>query len=209
MLWIIGLGVFVSAVLHIHADYSNRRVRSYIFKPLTTLLIILFAYLQIIEVSILYRNLILAGLVFSLAGDIFLMLPGDKFIAGLASFLVAHIFYIAAFVSVSGWHLSILYLLPILLYGGILLKTLLPHTGSQSMPVIVYAFALLLLLWQTLGRSGFSPTHSALIALVGTLFFVASDSILAINRFAKKFGFAQLAVMGTYYLAQFLIAASI
>src|SRR5512133_4105571 len=40
---------------------------------------------------------LLAALVASLAGDVFLMLPGNYFIPGLASFLVAHLFYIALF----------------------------------------------------------------------------------------------------------------
>ena len=44
-----------------------------------------------------YAGFILAGLVFSLAGDVFLMLPSDQFMAGLVSFLIAHLFYIAAF----------------------------------------------------------------------------------------------------------------
>ncbi|NIW49240.1 MAG: lysoplasmalogenase, partial [Gammaproteobacteria bacterium] len=36
----------------------------------------------------------LIGLALSLAGDIFLMLPDEKFIAGLVSFLLAHLAYI-------------------------------------------------------------------------------------------------------------------
>jgi uncharacterized membrane protein YhhN len=34
------------------------------------------------------------GLIFSLAGDVFLMLPKEQFIAGLVSFLLAHVAYI-------------------------------------------------------------------------------------------------------------------
>ena len=35
-----------------------------------------------------------AGLIFSLAGDIFLMLPKERFVAGLVAFLLAHLAYI-------------------------------------------------------------------------------------------------------------------
>ncbi len=50
----------------------------------------------------------LAGaLVASLAGDVFLMLPGGQwFIPGLASFLVAHLFYIALFRARQAWFAS-------------------------------------------------------------------------------------------------------
>ena len=49
------------------------------------------------------RALLLGALLFSLGGDVFLMLPGDYFIPGLASFLVAHVFYIALFRQGAGW----------------------------------------------------------------------------------------------------------
>src|SRR5207248_7365578 len=39
------------------------------------------------------------ALVFSLAGDVFLMLPRDLFVAGLASFLVGHVAYVVGLVA--------------------------------------------------------------------------------------------------------------
>ena len=44
-----------------------------------------------------YRTLIGAGLVLSMAGDLFM--DADRFLEGLSAFLVAHIFYIVAFSS--------------------------------------------------------------------------------------------------------------
>ncbi len=43
-----------------------------------------------------WRYYVMAALVFSWAGDVFLI-SGDWFIAGLVSFLVAHVFYIIAY----------------------------------------------------------------------------------------------------------------
>ncbi len=70
----------------------------YVLKPLTTLLIAGIAFVIPVPVSDTYRWLVILGLLLSLAGDVFLMLPDDRyFIFGLASFLVAHLFYIGAY----------------------------------------------------------------------------------------------------------------
>ena len=49
-----------------------------------------------------FQHLLVTGLAFSLAGDVFLMLKG-YFIPGLASFLVAHLCYIALFRQGQRW----------------------------------------------------------------------------------------------------------
>ena len=69
----------------------------FIVKPAITLAIIVVALSADPIVSGRYRALILVGLVCSLAGDVLLMLPGDRFVPGLASFLVANLLYIATF----------------------------------------------------------------------------------------------------------------
>jgi uncharacterized membrane protein YhhN len=40
------------------------------------------------------RTWFVVALALSLAGDVFLMLPSDRFVAGLASFLLAHVAYV-------------------------------------------------------------------------------------------------------------------
>lgn len=69
----------------------------YIGKPLTTLLILWLALSAQPAVDARYRRAVLAGLVLSLIGDVFLMLPGDRFVLGLVAFLLAHVCYIVAF----------------------------------------------------------------------------------------------------------------
>src|SRR6185503_13370199 len=93
---VLSILAFASAVLAILSAYQKRRLTHYLFKPLTVVLIMLIAFQSKHTTSPFYRQAIIAGLIFSLAGDIFLMLP-DRFIPGLVSFLFAHVFYIAAF----------------------------------------------------------------------------------------------------------------
>ena len=67
----------------------------YLLKPLTTLLIA-WSVWRIASSVPRYRTWLLVGLVLSTLGDVFLMLPVDAFVPGLASFLLAHLAYLLA-----------------------------------------------------------------------------------------------------------------
>ena len=199
---------FVSAVLTILASYQKRRLTLYLFKPLTILFIIVIAVQPKHPVSAFYGYAILAGLVLSLVGDIFLMLPDEQFVAGLVSFLAAHICYIAAFMSESGRALSGLDLIPFLLYGALMLSVLWPHLGKLRAPVIVYMIAILLMGWAAASRWLIAGQEGSRLAFLGAILFIISDSALAIDRFKGRFRSAQLLILSTYFTAQWLIALS-
>ena len=65
----------------------------YVFKPLTLVLLTATA-LALDPDDPTVRTWFVVALVMSLAGDIFLMLPGDLFVPGLGSFLLAHVAYV-------------------------------------------------------------------------------------------------------------------
>jgi uncharacterized membrane protein YhhN len=148
-------------------------------------------------------------LLFSLAGDIFLMLPGDHFIAGWGAFLLAHLAYIAAFVTDGGPFWSPWLLLAGLVYGVVFLRYLWPYLGRLKAPVVIYMVIILIMVWQAAGRIEQGAGLSAWLAFTGAILFVASDSLLTVNRFAKPFASARLIYMSAYYLAQWLIALSV
>jgi uncharacterized membrane protein YhhN len=199
---------YVSAFLAILAVYQNRRLTHYLFKPLTIVFIILIALQLKYPISSLYRYMILAGLLLSLAGDIFLMLPRDYFIQGLASFLIAHLFYIAAFLHESGRSLSLWGAIPFLIYGGLMLRVLWPYLGKMRLPVMLYMLAILLMGWTALSRWMLTGQPGSLLAMFGALAFIASDSLLALDKFKGRFRSAQFLILSTYFTAQWLIALS-
>lgn len=195
----------VSAALHIRAEYSGERRAVYIFKPLVMIFIIMIA---LEAMPSLYRHLILAGLLFSLMGDIFLMLPQDRFVPGLFSFLIAHLFYIAAFTLDGARRASLLTALVLLLYGILMLALLLPHLGKMKAPVIVYMLVILLMVWQASNRCLSSEIMGSGLAFAGAALFAVSDSILALNRFRKAWRSAQFLILASYFAAQWLLALS-
>lgn len=200
--------IVVSGFLTISAERNGLRLALYIFKPLTVLLITLLALQAKYPVSNFYRRAIVIGLLFSLLGDIFLMLPRDRFLYGLVSFAVAHIFYIAAFAHESGWAISVWSAIPLLLYGALMLKVLSKHLGKLRVPVIIYMLVILMMGCLAVSRWIVTAEAGSALAASGALFFIASDSLLAVDRFKGNLRHSHVLILGTYFIAQWLIALS-
>jgi uncharacterized membrane protein YhhN len=196
-----------SAALHIRAEFRGPRSQVYAFKPLTTGCLLAIALVGE-PIDPLYRNLIVIGLAFSLSGDVFLMLPSDRFLAGLVSFFAAHLCYIAAFLSTTGPHASPAILIPWLVAGAGFVAALGPHFGALWAPAVLYVLAIAAMGWQATEQWYAARQDWAVYALVGAVLFVVSDSALALNRFRRPFRAAPLVILSTYYTAQYLIALS-
>jgi uncharacterized membrane protein YhhN len=199
----------VSAVLHIRAELRGPQWRIYLCKPLTTTAILGIAWLAPDPAVGGYRELVLAGLAFSLAGDVFLMLPGDYFRSGLTSFLVAHLLYIAAFSEAVGFGAAPLAALPVAVITGVLLRLLWPHLHSERWPVVVYIAVIATMGWQATSQWLGAPSLWAAYAFFGAASFMLSDSALAFNRFRGAFASSPIVILSSYYLAQWLIALSV
>ena len=160
--------------------------------------------------SSLYRRWISLGLLCSLLGDILLDWPGDLFVFGLGAFLLAHLAYLRAYLSdckQPAW-LSLLFALAT---GGTMFAILASaHLGPLLIPMACYASAISAMLWRALARLGQPglPSTSTRLAAAGAVLFVLSDSLIGINRFVAPFAAAPLAIMLSYWLGQWAIAAS-
>jgi uncharacterized membrane protein YhhN len=165
-----------------------------------------------------YAYSVALGMLFSSIGDIMLELDNlnpskEKFIFGLLSFLVAHVLYIGAFMlsnlsfSQAPW---VLMLVGAYYFG--IMYVLLPNMEKDLVvPVMVYGGAISTMLFLSIMRffsTSSCRTGSRVCSLVGSLFFVVSDSILAINKFSYPFPEAHTIIMITYYLGQTFIGAS-
>jgi uncharacterized membrane protein YhhN len=137
------------------------------------------------------------------------MLPRDRFLPGLASFLGAHIAYIVAFTSGVPRGTAPMLLLPLLAIAVPLLWLLWPSLGTLRLPVLLYTATILLMVWAAWARRWTVPSPGALLAAVGATSFLASDSLLALNRFWRPLPMAQALIMITYLAAQTLIALSV
>ena len=128
---------------------------------------------------------------------------------GLASFLLAHLAYLVAFTSDIPTGASPALLLPLLAGVILLLRLLWPGLGRLRLPVLLYTATILLMVWQAWGRSQLHPGPGSALAAAGATLFMASDALLALNRFRRPFRNAQVMVMTSYVAAQALIALSV
>ena len=199
----------MSAAMHIRAEYHGPRSHVYLFKPMTMLLILLTAMSGLRAHASVRGSAIIAGLVFCLVGDVFLMLPSDRFVAGLASFLVGHLAYTVAFTAGLGFSFSVRSLVPLAIYGAAIYMLLAPHLGKMRLPVLAYVVVILLMGWQAWERWNRVGASGDLLALLGALLFIFSDSVLALDRFRAKFKTARLLSLTSYFCAQWLIASSL
>ncbi len=155
------------------------------------------------------------GLVFSLLGDVLLMLPARFFLAGMGAFLVTQVAYIVGFNHLPmefRWEI----LLPVaaaagafaFLMGRVRAGLRRRRESGLLVPIGVYAVVLSLMMLSalaTLFRPGWDPQAALVVSLGGVLFFL-SDATLAYHQFVARVPRGDLLVMVTYHLAQLFIA---
>jgi len=164
------------------------------------------------------KRLLLNALIFCWIGDVILMFVDSSelyFILGLVSFLIAHILFIILFIKQeteanyqkNGWFWFAVLL--VLIYLGSMLSFLFPTLGDMKIPVTVYAATISIMLIMAIkGYFSWKKTMNSLI-LIGAIFFVTSDSFLAVNKFYNPIPSAHFLTMFTYIVAQYCITIGI
>lgn len=209
---------FVCAIADWFAVARDAKRPEYIFKPATLLGVIALTVVILQTRHDAWQGQwFLVGFVFSLLGDIFLMLPNPRwFMFGLGAFLLAHVCYIVGLNPSAPPALALALLIPCGLVIGFFERRVIQslraaHHSSLTVPVIAYGLAMLLMVfsaWATLFRAEWNDTRRACV-IVGATLFLVSDAMLAWNRFVKPFAAAKLAVIVTYHLGQIALALSL
>jgi len=138
---------------------------------------------------------LIAALVFSLLGDVYLMLPAELFLAGLGAFLFGHVAYVAAFdvplLSRALWFVAVA-----ILSSPLALRILRSVDDTAMRGAVTCYMAVISLMVASAIASG-SPA-----AIAGSLLFFVSDAMIAWNRFVQPFGWARVGIIVTYHLGQ-------
>jgi uncharacterized membrane protein YhhN len=208
LLW---LALIVAVVDWVAVQKRNKPVE-YIAKPGVMVVLLIWLWqASAFQGALLWFGL---GLLFSMAGDIFLMLPREQFIPGLISFLLAHLAYLRGF-NQSAPPINLVSVLLVLLVGitSMQLYRRLAgglHASGQAdlkIPVLAYSALISLMLISAL-LSLVRPEWAegpALVASSGALLFFLSDSFLGWNKFVAPLSYGHLRVIVTYHLGQILI----
>jgi len=206
----LALGLLVATAAVTVADWvavvTSRRRLEYVLKPAVMVGLIALA-VAIQPVSSTERAFFVVALVLGLASDVFLMLPRDMFLAGLAAALVEHIAYIAGFRArdlAAAW-LAVAVAIALVSVAAFLppiVRALRRGHPRLLWPVIAYVAVFVVMV------AGAGGTGS-LVALAGALLFFYSDAILAWNRFVRPLPYGRIVNMVPYHIGEALLVLSL
>lgn len=161
-------------------------------------------------------NAAILALILSCCGDILLLFDNQSyFIGGLIAFLLAHICYIIIFLSDIKFNglfknkFKFIFILITIIYIISFYLTIRENLGAMKTPVIAYIVIISCMVIAAAMRESFVNNASFLWILFGAIFFVISDSLLAVIKFVTPFQWANTLVMIFYMLAQLSIVKGI
>ena len=201
-------------LLLLDASLSHLDLGSYRYATKPLIMISLLAYF-ISKKAHISKKIYLWGvfaIIASWAGDVFLMFQeynGLFFIAGLGTFLMAHIGYTAIFLSQKGAKKNLIQFVLLANYALIMGYLILPKAGDLKIPVIGYIIAISAMAYTAQIRKGSVSKASYISGILGARLFLASDSLLALSMFLDHFPKVDFLVMLSYGLAQACIVYSL
>lgn len=190
---------FVVAALDWFAVVRSIRPLEYVCKPLTAVLFLLCAIaLEPIDGSA--RAWMIAALVFCVAGDVFLMLPRDAFVPGLASFAGAQILFTVSFAmsGLTSWRL-VVGVAVVLAGSGLLARRFIGalHRAGESalvVPIVIYMTVISAMVVSAIAAG-------AHVAILGAVLFLTSDALIAEHRFVRQRRWQPVTIIVTYHMA--------
>ncbi len=196
----------LAAIVDWRAVAARNRRLEYVAKPAVMVALIAAAMLSDAS-SATVRTWFVVALAFSLAGDVFLMLEREQFLAGLASFLMGHLAYVAGMVAGG---LTVAWLGAGTLVAIAAVATIGRRIGSAvatrdarlTLPVGTYIIVISVMLAAAVG-TGNTP------AVTGAALFYLSDALLGWNRFVAPLPRGRLAVIVPYHVGQALLVLAI
>lgn len=210
---ILHLILIIIVVIELIGRFTDNIRLEYPVKPL--IMIWMAVYFLLFSQKKSFTIPVLLAFFFSWLGDNFLMLSDRNelfFFAGVGGFFLAQLTYIYIYTRYSEENKKgylgrkPLLIIFFLLYVGGIYYILFPGLEGMMKPVIlVYALSLMGMSMMALNRRGRVNPHSFRFVFFGSLLFLLSDSMIAINKFTHEFTLAGFWIMLSYIAAQYLI----
>ncbi|EDP95005.1 lysoplasmalogenase [Kordia algicida OT-1] len=182
-------------------------------KPLITILLAIFFYINSGEMKLRHRINILGALVFLCVGDIVLLetMPFYSFILGLVSFLIAMLLYSLYLYKQTRYDIDRLipYLAISLLISLSLIYLMYDKLDSMLIPVIMYMATVLNLLKLAYLRYKNVNLKSYRLVFIGTCCFTIAQILIGLNRFHEPLPYKDIYIMFFYGISQLLIILGI
>ena len=203
----------VLVIIELAGRFVNKISLEYPVKPLIMIWIAVYFILNRQKKD--FTVPVLFAFFFSWVGDILLMLSGKNellFYAGVGGFFFAQLFYIYTFtVYPKSGNKGFVQKHPILIFiflaylAGIYGFLFADLDGIMKPVILVYAISLIAMSVMALNRRDRIHYRSFIFVFLGSILFVISDSMIAINKFHSELPMAGFSIMVTYISAQYLI----
>ncbi|MFK5878620.1 MAG: lysoplasmalogenase [Flavobacteriaceae bacterium] len=204
----LGLFVLVS-IMYIVGLLLDNEILKFVFKPLIMLSLLLY-YIKSVQRK---SKLFIGAVLFSFLGDVLLLYDSELFfMLGLVAFLIAHILFISMVVGMlkeSSAKQKISAMIPFLVTYFGLLYLLKDSLGELLIPVVIYGLVISVFGVVSLLNHLVAKSNPSQYLIYGAIFFVVSDSLLAINKFYESQEYYPVIVIITYIFAQYLICKSV
>lgn len=200
-----------SAVLLVIAEMKGLRAGVWVFKTVAASSFVALGLARDPTAN-LYGMLMVSGLAFSALGDV-LLIPREKqnlFRLGIASFGLAHVSYVAAFVSASSWSAPLTLAGVASAVAAFLVmswRRLRPHLSTAERPLVGGYMIIIGAMLATSFAAAMGSASDMVIA--AALMFAVSDLFVARDRFVKETPLNALAITPLYFAAQVLFALSV
>jgi uncharacterized membrane protein YhhN len=197
--WALLAAAAAVAVVNWWARARDDRRAEYVTKPAVTALVAL-AAVTLTPADQAMRWWFVAGFVACLAGDILLMLPRERFVAGLAAFLVAHVLFAIGFLVPGDLALAAAVLgSAVVVVGTVTVGATIVRAAASTSATLGLAVAAYIGVISAMVLAAFA--HGGAWGVIGALAFYASDTLLGLDRFVAPLAAAPVGVMATYHLA--------
>ena len=181
------------------AVHASKKSLQYVCKPLATVAFLGVA-IAILNADGVPQTWRIIAFVFCLLGDVFLMLPSDAFVPGLASFAIAQICFAVSLLTqdVTSTRLvvGLVIVVPITIFLARRFVKSISTSGYKDLviPVVVYMMVIAAMAVSAIAGG-------TAIGIAGAAFFLLSDALIAEHRFVKERSWQPVGIMVTYHVA--------
>ena len=210
--WLIpGLFFLAAALANLCGKLMGNEMLAAAAKPALLPLIALTTLAAVGNMDSKMTRLLVTAQLLGCTGDILLLFSGFlPFVGGMAAFLAGHICYITLFGGQSWKGFSAKIWIPALLVMAAIVAALITVIGVEGdllVPMIIYGFTLMMLIFSGLCGGVRFGTAAWWLILCGTVLFTFSDALIAVDTFSESpIGWIPFGIMFTYILAQALLA---
>lgn len=206
MIWSF-LAVLFSGWLYVDATYRGPQWQRWVFKPVTLLLLLAWAWQAPVLSATDY--LILFGLLATLVGDALMLLPERRMLYAIGAFFLSHLLYTICFAS----HMTLTFFWPIpltvLIIGALLIATIWTKLAELRWPVCTFIGMTLLMVWLTTEQYFFRPTDYAFSLMVGSSLLLLANIVWLISHYRRRFSADSAITAACYFAGHFMIVRAL